>query len=472
MSLLKTVFLSCFLFCTLTVFAEPTITDPVLDDFAYGSEVLINDSHAFQTLDLPDHYYQTVARLDGQDLGVFNAEGVLLSFSISDNETEQKKTRTQVLPFFPIYGQAGRGLDELSLRIERNAGGTIIDIKEGGKQQTGSKVVAYIIDNSFSHNKNTRGRLFDLEFDWDKPEYGFINNIKLEQSSDLNVWRGVTSNESLSRLAYEGEVIGKQTIAIGTGIDKYLRLSWDEKQDFSLKTITAYYQWSQLKRQLHWQTIDNLIYITDADDEFENGSYQFSVKGHPPVQQFTFKFSDGNAFYRGRLYSRMNADSNWNDRGRFLQYRLQMPGGVVQSESLHLPAVRDSEWLIKFETPKKFQKTGLPVAQLAWYPEQLTFLAQGKPPFILAYGNPRIAQSRTGLSSLLNSLNDEQRKEIAASVATLAAPKELGGLSRLAPEQEKFPWRKVLLWLVLVAGVLVMVKMAVSLFRQMDGEKH
>jgi hypothetical protein len=458
--------------CSFAVFGVDEIADPSPDDFAFGVDVLMNESHAFQTVDLPDHYYRHVARQDGRDLRVFNAEGVPLSFTLSSQDITESGTRTHQLPFFPIVGSTGSKLSGLALRINRSTDGTIIDISEDGKQETGTSVIAFIIDNSYSHDEKADGRLVELEFDWAKPEYGFINDIKMEKSADLKIWSPLMSDESLSRLAYEGEVIGKQLIAVNRETDKFLRLTWSDPDLFELKGIRAHYQWSQSRRELHWQDVNDLAYVDDTDEaEFERGAYRFSIKGHAPVQQLTFRFDDGNAFYRGRLYSRSGAESRWITRGDFLQYKLKMPGGVVQSKPFQLPVVRDSEWLIRFDTPASIKASSLPVIRAGWYPERLTFLAQGRAPYIIAYGNPRVSAASTDLGSLLTNLNEDQRKEILESPAMLAEPVELAGVSVLEPGAKKFPYRTVLLWLVLLGGVLIMAKMAISLFRQMDDKR-
>ena len=462
-----------FVFCSTAVLAQDQITAPEPDDFAYGMDVQEGDSHAFQAFYLPDHYYKTTTRKDGLDLRVFNVEGESLPFSISTDNVESRQTFSHALPLFPVFGKSADQLKGLALRIDRNTGGTVIDINESAKEIPGEKVIAYVIDNSYSLDDETKGRLAELAFDWEQPEYGFVSDITLESSDDLKNWRHLSGGESLSRLAYEGEVIGRQAIAFAGKAGRFIRMTWKEGEDFKLTGVTAHYQWSQTERELHWQEYHGLIKVEDAEqDKLEYGAYRFSVTGRAPVQRFTFRFDDDNAFYRGQLYSRMDNDSKWVSRGHFLQYRLKLKGGVVESDALILPSARDGEWLIKFDTPSTFKEGRLPVIRLGWYPERLIFLAQGKPPYTLAYGNPRVEPAHTELASLLKSLDDDEREEVTESLATLGEVRELGGVSRLQPEPEKFPWRKVVLWLVLIIGVLVMAKMAVSLFRQMDSKKN
>ena len=472
-SLLTPYVLGCFI----TLFASATLADeniafPVPDDFAFGMQVLTNNDNAFQAIVLPDHYYQHVARQDGRDLRVFNAEGLALPFTISRHKQEQAETKLRKLPIFPIYGQSQSELNSLNLRVERNASGTIIDIKEGLGQQSDSGIIAYIVDNSESQTEEMLNRLSAFEFEWSEPEYGFVDAIKIEHSSDLKKWRTLTSKESLSKLAYEDEVIGKKIIAVQKEADKFLRISWNTQIEFKLSEMVARYQWKEHIEKLHWHTVKQIAYVNNvSEDDPAYGAYRFTINGHAPIQRFTIDFNSENAFYRGKLYSRPDSTSRWLDRGRFLQYKLKMPGGEIQSEPLHLQPVRDSEWLIRFDTPKELRSELLPGVKLAWYPEQLTFLAQGSQPFTLAYGNPRVEPADSDLNSLLNTLNDEQRAEIVKNVAGLDEVTELGGLSRLDPAAKKLPWRAAVLWFVLIVGVLIMSSMAVSLYKQIGSKK-
>lgn len=465
--------IGCTCLHSASVFADSEIlTDPKPEDFAYGVEVLVEDDHAFKTISLPDHFYEHIGRQDGKDLRIFNADGVPLTFTFRIKDEGREITRMQGLPLFPIYGESTNDLEDLSLKVERTRSGTIIDIKTDGERNQTENVIAYIIDNSDSNEKKSRDPIYQLEFNWTEPEYGFINGIRLEQSSDLRHWRNLVNDESLSKLSYQGEVLGKHTVDIGKIVDNFIRISWRENLPFKLTDVIARYRWTQSERELHWQTIKNLEYIDNVDkNSIEYGAVFFSTKRHAPVQRFTFDFGGTNKFYRGSIYSRADSKSDWTDHGRFLQYRLKMPGGVVQSPALHLPAVRDSEWLLKLETPKLARSSVLPVVKMGWYPERLTFLVQGRPPYTLAYGNPRVKPADTDLSILLNGLTDEQKKEIVNDNTGLSAQRPLGGVSKLEPEAPRFPWRTALLWLVLVAGVLIMAKMAVSLFKQMNEKK-
>jgi hypothetical protein len=277
------------------------------------------------------------------------------------------------------------------------------------------------------------------------------------------------NDESLSRLSYEGEIIGKDTIDIPRNTDRFIRISWAEDNPVSFRRVNAHYHWFQSKRELHQWAIENPMLIDQVDsEEFESGAIYFKQRGHAPLTRFGFEFSGNNAFYRGKIYSRNGNTKSWTDRGRFLLYRLKMPDGLLEKPRVKLSSVRDGEWLIKLETPEIVRADQLPVIQVSWYPEQLTFLAQGRQPYTLAYGNPRVLPARTDLSILLNTLSEDQIHEIEDSLARTREPELLGGLSRLQPDADAFPWSTVLLWLVLIIGVGVMVKMAVSLFKQMN----
>jgi hypothetical protein len=99
-----------------------------------------------------------------------------------------------------------------------------------------------------------------------------------------------------------------------------------------------------------------------------------------------------------------------------------------------------------------------------WIPNELTFLAQGNPPYLLAYGNATAGRAEADLSHLPKSL------EIAS--ATLAAAQVTGGATRLIAKPAPFPRMRVALWSVLLFSVAVLAWMAYRIARDQKGNQQ
>jgi len=112
--------------------------------------------------------------------------------------------------------------------------------------------------------------------------------------------------------------------------------------------------------------------------------------------------------------------------------------------------------------------TGLsaaPAIELIYPQYQLLFLGDGNPPYRLAWGNYQSAGASSDLGSILQvSLQQAQRD---AAPVTLGAVEEAGGPARLAAAVT-LPWKKWLLWTLLVLAVIVTAGMARRLYREMN----
>ena len=104
---------------------------------------------------------------------------------------------------------------------------------------------------------------------------------------------------------------------------------------------------------------------------------------------------------------------------------------------------------------------------LEFQQEVLRVAARGVPPYLLAAGTlVEGAGPDATLASVWATLDGS-----AASVprATLGERRELGGPDALVAAW-RFPWRTVLLWVVLIGGVLVVGAMAVRLAQEMRSQ--
>ncbi len=437
-------------------------------DFAYGIDITPSDNNAWQSIVLPDTYYQYSARQGGGDLRVFNSDGQIIPNKIEQATTREYQQRETVLVFFPVYGKSQNDLDDLSLQVKRSADGSLISVESlNHKKVTESTVVAYVIDASEAHKINRQGQLERLIFDWSVPEYGFINDLRIDVSNDLNQWTTHADQQSLSRLDFDGRSLEKRFIPLDKPITaKYIRLSWPARQStLELDRVMGGYRWSEHTQDIALQTIQvEVVPISQVEDEPTRDGYFIDTGGQFPLVQLSFmgNAAGQNNYYTGELYSRPGNDRFWSPRGSFEQFNLQTGQGELSSEPLALNGVRDRYWLVQFDYPRQIPESALPTVQLDWRPERLQFIAHGQAPFTLAFGNATVAASSTA-GLLSNPPNDIGM----SSDAQLSELYSLGDPS-LAEVRESVSWSRILLWVVLVGGVLLMLWMAIRLFRQMD----
>ncbi len=447
--------------------------EPTPQDFAEGIDITPDDNRALQWIGMPESYYRQSLRRGGGDLRVYNQAGQIVPHKIEQPVDRSEYQQQQPLAYFPVYGRSRTDLDSLSLQIERSADGSLINIESQNQQAIADdQVIAYIIDVSKANAAAEQASLKRLMFEWAEPEYGFINGLQVSASNDLEQWSSVTANQSLSRLDYAGQSLGKSHIDVAAASSSnYLRLSWPSEQpSLQVTAISGGYAWSKLTdgmRQQH--LLLPMTFNAESDDTLESGAYRFNTGGQFPLEQLSLvAIQEGqNEYYAGRLYSRADKDKTWTARGRVEQFRLNAEAGMVSSEPQTIDGIRDPHWLIRFEYPQQFPAGGAPAVRLGWRPERLLFLAQGQPPYTLAYGNPNVSPIKTSQSNWLGNLPEGVQAADATASAALGSVYALGGPPVAQETEQQIPWDEVLLWGILITGVLLMFWMASRLYRQM-----
>ena len=108
--------------------------------------------------------------------------------------------------------------------------------------------------------------------------------------------------------------------------------------------------------------------------------------------------------------------------------------------------------------------------EIGWVPEQITFLARGSGPYQLAFGSAVANNAEQPVAELLRTL-DRSETKVTPTAARIGERVVLGGDSSLHPGPAPLPWRRILLWAMLVGGVGLLAAMAMGLVRQM-GKKE
>lgn len=436
-------------------------------DFAEGIHVTPAGETAAQYFEIPYMVYEGVTRNDRSDFAVFDAHGNAVPRMIRKAWIASSTEITRELPMFPVHAGRDEGLEDLSLKIERNADGTLVDIQSaGGADRAGSRLqkVAYLFDLQ-PVGESVDGLLGELVFDWSDSATDSIWHVTLDGSEDLENWETLAFDAVLTELDYGGQTLIKNNVSILPVADiKYLRMRWPEGQVApELTRVTAKFQ--SHKTRAEWRTRSfKLTPYENTGDKAVIEGYTFSTGGFVPVEKFSIELPDGNSLYKGKLYSRIDERDDWTLRGEFLQYRLRTHETPLVSDEQAVHLTTDPQWLVSFEEPGINGGVQLPDVRIGWQAEYLHFLALGEAPFTLAYGNASGGVAEYS-SDTLKKISAENAQ---GDAAKLGAPFVLGGeQKRLLPEKP-LPWRTILLWMVLLAGVVLMTWMALNLYRQMN----
>jgi hypothetical protein len=169
----------------------------------------------------------------------------------------------------------------------------------------------------------------------------------------------------------------------------------------------------------------------------------------------TLLLPDTNTLASAEFSSRRGPRDPWHPIARMGVYRLAAPDGDLTNLPAEINVDRDRYWRVHLAAAGGQSSLRL---EVEWVPDEVTFLARGRGPFLLAYGSSSATTDQADLNQMPASV------EIAP--ATLGAPVPLGGPSRLSVQPPPFPRKRVALWSVLVSAVLGLAWMAYRLVTQ------
>lgn len=427
------------------------------NDFAYGVGLTVDGDHGLYQLNLPAVVYAEVTRADRGDMRVFNGAGEVVPHSLRGAPPESAaETAAVPLPLFPVYGRADERPELVSMRVARNVDGRIVEvIRHGQAPRREQRVIAYLVDAS-----KLDGAIEALDLDWDAATTGFVGEIALATSDDLERWTTRVEHAAIASLAYAGHALERRRIEFKPVKAKYLRLSWSMREPFTLSAVRARPVAAAVEAEREWLAPAS----APAD---QPGAYRLGFASHAPVDRMRIRFAQHNSLTQVELYSRPTEKQPWQLHGRGLLYDLEIEGKRLTDTTLVFPATAAREWLLKTDQANGGLGPAAPQIEFGWVPQQLVFVARGDGPFTLAYGSARVAP--TPAADPLAQLVRENRDRASARVARAGEPRTLGGAALLAPPTA-IAWKKWILWAAIAGGVLLLAWMARRLWHELNAK--
>ena len=459
------VFRSFTLILLLIPFSLMASSTPELADFQQSVE-LSEAKKRFRSIDLPAEVLYTLQRSDMGDLRVFDARGRAMPIMILRKSTDAVSEQ-KALSFYPLPGRQNPD-DSLSggVDIERNAGGDVIRIhprNQHVESTTGAVITQYLLEN-----QETEPELVQLIFDWSQNRKGNVS-LKIEHSDNLVQWHSLVSRAVLARLQHNGDQLEQNSIDLPASGSRFLRLTvLDGDDDFRVHGVIAQYRQSAMPAQ-NWLLLGAL-----KKQPEESGVYGFNIQSVVKPEKIQLDVSSDSEFYlSGKLFSRPNEKSVWRLRNRnFVQYAVKQGEQWFNSDALSLGYITDSIYRLELNNGQDLPEAQNLQIKLLMPSYELIFIAAGKAPFALAWGNADIEPDNYSMESLFR-----QFKERADDLETVTPERALILENMEQPQVVvAIDWKSIVLWSILVLGVLLAGLMAYQLknelSRKTDQEKE
>jgi hypothetical protein len=279
-------------------------------------------------------------------------------------------------------------------------------------------------------------------------------------SDNLRDWRQVARREPLIRLRRGSDVVASGVIELDSiGPARYFMLEIDGE----------------------WAIPDSIavsMRIGEREDKIERDSETF--KGLPDGESRSVIYDTSGAFpasevdfiletpgvYIASVSSRNDERDEWRNHGDIRLSLIKGDAGESRNTPFRVFPANDRFWRL---TMRDGLPSPPPTMRMFWHPKELVFVAQGKPPYILAFGlggdAPGLARPDL-MQAALGDIGERNISEGEVGASALpASPDRPPNPERGAVEADN-PWAKYAVWAVLVAGALLLSWIAWSLIQK------
>ncbi len=437
-------------------------------DYAYTFPIdtgtAAQDGNSAWRIELTPEVYAWVQDTALRDIEVFNAARQPVPFARTANEplaTVREQNATLPLLALPAFASNAPASD-LRLVIDRDADGRLRRIDAGEQSATTAKpeVRDWLLDAS------AVDRAIDsLVLTWSAPASGVVARFSVEAGADLQNWRTAGTGTVLV-LEQEGVRLERHEIALGGVRAKYLRLHRldDGAALGGLGAQARSVERGRMAPTRGWLDATPAAAPATADAPAGVARFDYTLPSALPIDVARIELATDNALAPLTLSARMldRSGNVWSELGRINAFRLRSGDETIRNADIELNgAARLREFRIESRVPLAMA----PRLTLGYRPDSFVFLAEGDGPYTLAVGSARARRADYPVDAALAGLRAKSGKDWQPALAHLGVAKESGGTAALKPLPAPTPWRRWLLWGVLIAAAAVVGGFALSLLR-------
>jgi hypothetical protein len=443
--------------------ASVATADVTVDDFAYGVRIDVPGTTAIAAMSLPEQVYGSAFRPDLGDIRVFNAAGEPVPHMIRYAQTLKTDAPWRSLPFFPLPEAAAAGTGGYGVFVRTGPDGAVVRVDPPSAQVSSAPPRTFLIDLSRVGLSRDGRSLARLRLKWQPGDGHIMATLAVDASDDLVNWTTIAPRSAVSDIRYAGHRLMANTIRLSATGKRYLRLRHlDEGPALSLVRIEGRIQPEGRN------PVRAFVKIDGRPDPDRSGVFEYSTGGALPVDRVNLVFDQANSMADARLESRSGPDAAWIRRFKGLFYRIDVDEPPLTSAPQAVKVSMDRHWRLSVDASESTIGSAVPRLELGYRPHDLFFIARGSGPFTLAFGSAAVEPLKVNVAALFDGINRHRENGMEQWVVPRGQRIVLGGPRRLTPLPAPLPMRRIVLWSILVAGVLVVAVMAWRLARRMN----
>jgi hypothetical protein len=448
-----------WLWLVLLVVCMPSLSqaDLTADDFAYGIRIDVPAGTAVAALSLPEQVYATAYRKDLGDVRVFNAGGEPVPHMIRYAQTQSAEAPWRPLAFFPIPETATPEAGGYQVFVRTGPDGAVVRVDPRPASAPVESARTFLIDLSIIGRS-----LAQLRLEWQQSETNLMAALAVDASDDLVAWTTIQQRSAISDIRHGGRRLLSNTISLNPSAKRYLRLrQLDSGPAVSLTRIDG-------RVQPEGRTAIRVFLKTDGSPVPESpGTFAYHIPGAFPVDRVNLIFDQANSMAEAMLESRDEPKATWNRRFKGLFYRIDVDSIPLTSAPQAVSISMDRHWRLTVDASDSTIGSAVPRLEIGYRPHDLFFVARGRGPFTLAFGSAAAEPLSVNVAALFDGIGRHRENGLERWVMPQGPRMVLGGPQRLLPLPKPLPMRRIVLWSVLLAGVLVVAVMAWRLARRL-----
>lgn len=427
-------------------------------DYAYSATLRVTGEGPAFAFSLPLEVYRSVAHPDLTDMCVVNSSGEVVPFALERPEAPRSRKPEPVsLRLFPIRSTSeGTGQ---ALRLRLREGETAVEIERRTAAASTDHPSSYLVDA-----RMLQSPIDEIRIAWDAAASDFSGRLQIDASDDLEDWRPVSSGAQIVSLHYAGQEFVRNEFPIAQTRASFLRLTWSSAAGSpaitSVEAIPTATEAPQ--RRVSFQVAGS---TTQREGEFD-----FNLGARLPVEQVNLLLPESNSVVHAEFLIPVSGTRDWHRVAEAQIYTLAVPGsGDLVNDPISVPPTPEQHWRVRISKAGGGIGHGVPRFEVSWIPSEVVFLARGRGPFKLLYGDADAQPLALAPDAILNPTGSEDvsHRSLQPGSATLESAQLLGGPTRLVPAAASPNWKRWVLWTVLLLGVGVLGSMAWTLLRSL-----
>ena len=439
-------------------FALPALAAEALADYAGSVPLTTRGGDAIHKLELPLAVYAGVQHADLRDVRVFNAAQELVPHALlAEAPPAPPPPPAFAPPVFALPGAPGKTVDQLDVRIEQRADGSVVSIRTrspGARPAPAQPAAAYIVDATAIDST-----IAVITPQWRVAPDNYLGSARVEASDDLKHWRTVAAAAPLAYLQQGQARLVQERIEFTPTRSRYYRLSFAPAAP-ELEGIVAAPPLArpELRRQS----------LRVAGRAGANpGEVEFDLQVRAPVDRVRLIVAQSNSLAPVRLETRPAPRGEWRAVVATVAYRIVRDGQEQASPAVPVAPNPSPYWRAIVDQGGGGLGAAPPELEVSWPVRELIFLARGEGPFTLAFGRAEATAARLAPATLVPGYREgmEATFPVADSgPARQGPPPSPPMLPRIFGDADP---KKAGLWAALLVGVLLLAGMAWRLARQM-----